>query len=153
LSPSNACGSPSAPPLSSTRLVERVASASPVREGRVLHAAVDAFDRAAGGGDRALGLGAHLAAADRASGTFGAEDASAVTDETLHLRSILTCPACETRTIEIMPLDACKYFYECSACGALLKPGPGDCCVFCSYGDAPCPPIQQARPTGLSPSR
>jgi hypothetical protein len=76
-----------------------------------------------------------------------------VTDETLHLRSTLTCPACGTRTTEIMPLDACQYFYECSACGALLKPRPGDCCVFCSYGDAPCPPIQQARAARLSPSR
>ena len=31
------------------------------------------------------------------------------------------------------------------SCGALLKPKPGDCCVFCSYGDVPCPPIQEAR--------
>jgi hypothetical protein len=23
-----------------------------------------------------------------------------------------------------------------------LKPEPGDCCVFCSYGSVPCPPIQ-----------
>ena len=27
--------------------------------------------------------------------------------------------------------------------GALLKP-PGDCCVVCSYGSVPCPPIQAA---------
>ena len=24
-----------------------------------------------------------------------------------------------------------------------LKPLAGDCCVFCSYGDVKCPPIQQ----------
>ncbi|MGE7197418.1 GDCCVxC domain-containing (seleno)protein [Brevundimonas sp.] len=24
-----------------------------------------------------------------------------------------------------------------------LKPLPGDCCVFCSYADVPCPPIQE----------
>jgi hypothetical protein len=41
-----------------------------------------------------------------------------------------------------MPTDACQYFYDCPKCGALLKPKPGDCCVFCSYGDAKCPPIQ-----------
>jgi hypothetical protein len=28
----------------------------------------------------------------------------------------------------------------------VLQPKPGDCCVFCSYGDVPCPPIQQERP-------
>ena len=41
-----------------------------------------------------------------------------------------------------MPEDACQYFYECKHCNTLLKPKPGDCCVFCSYGDTPCPPIQ-----------
>ena len=44
-----------------------------------------------------------------------------------------------------MPTDACQYFYECEGSGALLKPLAGDCCVFCSYGDVPCPPIQEAR--------
>jgi hypothetical protein len=24
----------------------------------------------------------------------------------------------------------------------LLKPKPGDCCVFCSYGSVACPPVQ-----------
>ncbi|HEX6268144.1 MAG TPA: GDCCVxC domain-containing (seleno)protein [Burkholderiales bacterium] len=24
-----------------------------------------------------------------------------------------------------------------------LAPRAGDCCVFCSYGDVPCPPIQE----------
>jgi hypothetical protein len=41
-----------------------------------------------------------------------------------------------------------KFFYECKGCGALLKPKAGDCCVFCSYGDVPCPPIQEARQHG-----
>jgi hypothetical protein len=41
-----------------------------------------------------------------------------------------------------MPQDACQWFYECSHCHELLKPRAGDCCVFCSYGDVPCPPIQ-----------
>ena len=27
-------------------------------------------------------------------------------------------------------------------CHEVLKPQPGDCCVFCSYGSVPCPPIQ-----------
>ncbi|MGJ0427313.1 GDCCVxC domain-containing (seleno)protein [Methylocystis sp.] len=31
---------------------------------------------------------------------------------------------------------------------ALLKPKAGDCCIFCSYGDMPCPPIQEVREHG-----
>jgi hypothetical protein len=64
------------------------------------------------------------------------------------LTSILTCPNCEHRASEIMPTDACQFFYECKGCGMLLKPKEGDCCVFCSYGDVPCPPIQEARARG-----
>jgi hypothetical protein len=59
------------------------------------------------------------------------------------LDSTITCPICGTAKAETMPTDACQFFYECTACGALLRPKPGDCCVFCSYGSVPCPPIQQ----------
>src|SRR6516162_8167686 len=59
--------------------------------------------------------------------------------------SVITCPHCGTDKSETMPTDACQFFYECSSCGARLKPKPGDCCVFCSYGSAPCPPIQAQR--------
>ena len=58
------------------------------------------------------------------------------------LESVLTCPKCGTETVETMPTDACQFFYECTGCGELLQPKPGDCCVFCSYGSVPCPPIQ-----------
>ena len=44
-----------------------------------------------------------------------------------------------------MPTDACQFFYECTSCGTLLRPKEGDCCVYCSYADAPCPPIQEVR--------
>jgi hypothetical protein len=59
------------------------------------------------------------------------------------LDSTITCPACGVGKAEIMPTDACQFFYECSGCGVLLRPKPGHCCVFCSYGSVPCPPIQQ----------
>jgi hypothetical protein len=52
----------------------------------------------------------------------------------------ITCPICRTQAQETMPENACQHFYRCSGCGAMLKPKPGDCCVFCSYGDTPCPP-------------
>jgi hypothetical protein len=58
------------------------------------------------------------------------------------LDSTLTCPNCGHQTTERMPTDACVYFYVCTACGDTIKPLPGDCCVFCSYGSVPCPPIQ-----------
>lgn len=62
--------------------------------------------------------------------------------KTVELQSTLTCPTCGHKKDEIMPTDACVYFYECEQCNALLKPLPGDCCVFCSYGTVKCPPIQ-----------
>lgn len=64
------------------------------------------------------------------------------------LQSVITCPHCGAHRSEIMPTDACIYFYSCPSCGVLLKPKPGDCCVFCSYGSVPCPPIQAARAGG-----
>jgi hypothetical protein len=59
------------------------------------------------------------------------------------LKSVLTCPRCGFQKEETMPTDACQYFYECSQCKARLKPRPGDCCVFCSYGSVKCPPQQE----------
>lgn len=66
----------------------------------------------------------------------------------MQLQSTLTCPACGHKATEIMPTDACAFFYDCKGCGTRLKPKAGDCCVFCSYGSVPCPPIQE---TGKSP--
>ncbi|MCG6903991.1 MAG: hypothetical protein LJE68_15055 [Rhodobacter sp.] len=58
------------------------------------------------------------------------------------LGSLLTCPVCSATWSETMPTDACLYFYECKSCHTVLRPKPGDCCVFCSFGTVPCPPIQ-----------
>lgn len=68
------------------------------------------------------------------------------------LQSTLTCPECGGESIETMPTDACQYFYDCKLCGVVLRPLKGDCCVFCSYGDVACPPVQEARATGADPS-
>jgi len=65
------------------------------------------------------------------------------------LESTLTCPQCGHARTEQMPTDACQWFYECTACHAVLKPLPGDCCVYCSYGTVPCPPIQLQRQQGM----
>jgi len=62
---------------------------------------------------------------------------------TIITESIITCPHCGHQKKEEMPMDACQYFYECENCKAIIKPLPGDCCVFCSYGTVKCPPVQQ----------
>jgi hypothetical protein len=62
----------------------------------------------------------------------------------VQLISTIQCPVCGHRRTETMPTDACQYFYDCTGCGQVLRPKPGDCCVFCSYADLPCPPIQLA---------
>lgn len=63
------------------------------------------------------------------------------------LQSTLTCPECGQAREETMPTDACQWFYECEHCKVVLRPKPGDCCVFCSYGTHKCPPIQADRPS------
>jgi hypothetical protein len=60
----------------------------------------------------------------------------------------ITCPECGHVSIETMPQDSCLYFYDCGGCGTLLRPKPGDCCVFCSFGDVRCPPRQSASAAG-----
>ena len=62
--------------------------------------------------------------------------------ETHALRSVLTCPACGHAEELAMPTDACLFFHECAACHVRLRPNAGDCCVFCSFGSVPCPPMQ-----------
>ncbi|MGE0671481.1 MAG: GDCCVxC domain-containing (seleno)protein [Methylibium sp.] len=61
------------------------------------------------------------------------------------LQSRLTCPACGFSDLLTMPTDACLWFHECPQCRVRLSPKPGDCCVFCSYGSVPCPPVQADR--------
>lgn len=62
--------------------------------------------------------------------------------QSFDLKSTITCPKCGFQKEEIMPTEACQYFYECDECNTVLKPKQGDCCVFCSYGTVKCPPTQ-----------
>ena len=75
--------------------------------------------------------------------SFDAGDTQNVSE--VILQSIIHCPKCGEEREETMPTDACQYFYECTGCNTLLRPKPGDCCVFCSYGTVACPPIQAQR--------
>lgn len=58
-------------------------------------------------------------------------------------RTHLTCPFCSFREVLEIPPDYCLFFHRCSNCNMLMKSAPGDCCVFCSYGDTLCMPKQQ----------
>ena len=60
-------------------------------------------------------------------------------DPVTGLKAALTCPMCAFSVVETIPADRCVYFYECPSCHMILKSKPGECCVFCSYGDKRCP--------------
>lgn len=62
--------------------------------------------------------------------------------DTVITKSMITCPVCGFQKKEVMPGDACQYFYQCTNCRSILKPKQGDCCVFCSYGSIKCPSKQ-----------
>jgi hypothetical protein len=61
----------------------------------------------------------------------------------IQIKSKITCPNCGHKKAEEMPSNACQFFYEFEDCKTVLKPKEGDCCVYCSYGTVPCPPIQE----------
>ncbi len=67
--------------------------------------------------------------------------------ESIQRQAIITCPYCGWQQTEIMPLDACLYFYTCPGCQRALRPKAQDCCVFCSFGTIVCPP-RQTNPRG-----
>lgn len=63
----------------------------------------------------------------------------------VQFESRITCPACGFARQETMPAASCQYFWECPACQTIVRPKPGDCCVYCSYGSQPCPSVQRGR--------
>lgn len=63
----------------------------------------------------------------------------------VELYSTIKCPHCGHSEVEEMPTNACQYFYSCLQCKTILKPKEGDCCVYCSYGSKPCPPVQEGK--------
>ncbi len=72
-------------------------------------------------------------------------NACTIIDGTVELASIITCPNCGYKKKEIMPVNACQFFYSCEKCKTVLKPKPGNCCVYCSYGTVKCPSIQTGK--------
>ena len=63
----------------------------------------------------------------------------------LVLSCTVICPHCGHRAQENMPVAGHLHSLTCKGCGLVLTPGPGACCVFCSYGTWPCPPVQREK--------
>ena len=67
------------------------------------------------------------------------------------LESILTCPNCCFEFKQEMPENTCQYSYRCPSCESVIKTPKGECCVYCSYGDYPCPQAQFVGSSCCSP--
>ncbi|WP_317162833.1 GDCCVxC domain-containing (seleno)protein [Sunxiuqinia indica] len=66
----------------------------------------------------------------------------------IRLKSVITCPVCHFQQEEIMPENACCFFYECTNCKTVIQPNKGDCCVYCSFGTVKCPSMQKGENCG-----
>jgi len=54
----------------------------------------------------------------------------------------VTCPSCgHSQMVEDMP--GRLWALACAGCGRVMHPPAGGCCVFCAYGDVPCPGTQR----------
>jgi hypothetical protein len=69
---------------------------------------------------------------------------SVMSDNQVVFKSTVRCPNCGFEKEEQMPAQACLITYICQRCAAVLQPQQGDCCIFCSFGSQPCPPMQGA---------
>lgn len=63
----------------------------------------------------------------------------------------LTCPECGTKEVVQMPTNGHQHYFKCAneTCNADVATKEGECCVFCSYADIPCPEKQMHPDTNL----
>lgn len=64
--------------------------------------------------------------------------------KSIEFKSTITCTNCGKEHLEHMSEDSCQFFWECPTCENVARPQEGDCCVFCSYADTPCPSVQKS---------
>ncbi|MBC8500706.1 MAG: hypothetical protein ISS25_00455 [Nanoarchaeota archaeon] len=50
----------------------------------------------------------------------------------------VTCPKCKHVQPMKIPTNSCRAFYKCEGCEEVIS-AEKSCCVFCDYGDRPCP--------------
>jgi hypothetical protein len=55
---------------------------------------------------------------------------------------MLTCPFCGHNQQASILENSCQPFYVCKGCGKTVK-AEKSCCVFCDYGDTPCPAAEK----------
>ncbi len=60
------------------------------------------------------------------------------------LDAIMTCPACGYQQMVTMEAFGQRMLWPCPACGSVLRPRPGEHCIYCSFASVPCPPVQRA---------
>ncbi|MFM2033077.1 MAG: hypothetical protein RLZZ297_1842 [Chloroflexota bacterium] len=54
----------------------------------------------------------------------------------------ITCPHCGAATEETMRVRVIERAINCAACGAQIDAPAAAHCVWCAYGDTPCPVVQ-----------
>jgi hypothetical protein len=84
-----------------------------------------------------------IIAREGVEGLRGSECPDCIPKEEVPIETTIRCPECGETTMATMPSDACVFLWDCRACGVMLRPKPGDCCVFCSYSPVPCPSRRQ----------
>jgi len=60
----------------------------------------------------------------------------------IETKAKMACPYCDATYDVEMPTDYCQIAMVCEICGRTIVHKHGDCCVFCSYANKKCPPMQ-----------
>jgi hypothetical protein len=70
------------------------------------------------------------------------------TNTKIKTEAVLICPECSASHKVVMPTEGKQHFYKCpnEECEANVATKEGECCVFCSHSDQPCP-TKQIDPT------
>lgn len=73
--------------------------------------------------------------------------------EKLERNSTITCPNCGFRKTELMELNSCQFFYECTKCKSSLKPREGDVSIliWACFLSSPLPPERRIAPPTKTP--
>ncbi|MFD2178141.1 GDCCVxC domain-containing (seleno)protein [Veronia pacifica] len=60
----------------------------------------------------------------------------------ISFKTVITCPDCGFVSEELMDVTESVSCYHCRQCDSLIVTPAGECCVYCSFGDTPCPSSQ-----------
>ena len=69
--------------------------------------------------------------------------------EEAKLKGIITCPECSHKQEMEIPTNRCIAFYICDGCKKTISTTKSNCCVFCDYGDTPCPVSHEGKAKGI----